>query len=188
MHSRRDFLKAGAGGTTLTLAFNLSGGLLLLTPAEARARRVRWSHLAASEAESLEHLAEALVPGAAEAGVGHFVDQQIGVDPDDCMLIAKYFQVPPPYLSFYRSGLAAVNALAGQKFGKGVAQLDAAELDELIEQLARPGTRVGAIDVSMFYLCLRSDAVDVVYGTPEGFDRLAVPYMAHIMPPEAWNG
>jgi hypothetical protein len=149
---------------------------------------VPWSRLAASEAESLQRLAEALVPGAAEAGVGHFVDQQLGVDPDDCMLIAKYFQVPPPYLSFYRSGLAAVNSLAAQKFGKGVDQLDSAALDELIGQIARPGTRVGVIDVWMFYLCLRSDAVDVVYGTPKGFERLAVPYMAHIMPPEGWNG
>ena len=183
MHSRREFLKAGAGGTTLTLAFNLGGGLLLLTPAEARARRVPWSHLAAPEAESLQRLADALVPGAAEAGVGHFVDQQIGVDPDDCMLIAKYFQIPPPYLSFYRSGLAAASALAGQKFGKGVAQLDAAEFGELIEQLARPGTRVGAIDVSVFYLCLRSAAVGVVCVTPVGFDRLSVSYISHICLP-----
>jgi len=188
MHSRREFLKAGAGGTTLTLAFSIGGGMLLLTPAEARARRVPWSRLTPAEAALLQRLAEALVPGAAAAGVAHFVDQQLGVDPDDCMLIAKYFQVPPPYLSFYRSGLAAASALAAQTFGKGIAQLDAAELDELIEQLGRPGARVDALEVSMFYLCLRSDAVDVVYGTPEGFDRLAVPYMAHIMPPEAWNG
>ena len=188
MHSRREFLKAGAGGATLTLAFSIGGGMLLLTPAEARSRRVPWSRLTAAEAQLLQRLAEAMVPGAAEAGVGHFVDQQLGVDPDDCMLIAKYFQVPPPYLSFYRGGLAAASAVAGQKFGKGVDQLDTAALDELIGQLSRPGTRVGAIDVSMFYLCLRSDAVDVVYGTPKGFERLAVPYMAHIMPPEGWNG
>ncbi|MBS0614437.1 MAG: gluconate 2-dehydrogenase subunit 3 family protein [Proteobacteria bacterium] len=188
MHTRREFLKAGAGGATLTLAFSVGGGLLLLTPAEARVRHVPWSSLTVSEAELLQQLAEALAPGAAEAGVGHFVDQQLGVDPDDCMLIAKYFQVLPPYLAFYRSGLAAVSALAGQSFGKGVDQLDAAELNELIGQLARPGTRVGSIDVSMFYLCLRSDAVDVVYGTPKGFERLGVPYMAHIMPPERWHG
>ena len=188
MHTRRAFLKASAGGTTLTLAFSVGGGILLLPPAEARARRVPWSRLTASEAELLQLLAEALVPEASEAGVAHFVDQQLGVDPNDCMLIAKYFQVPPPYLSFYRSGLAAVSTLAGQKFDKGVAELDAAELDELIGQLARPGTRVVGVDVSLFYLCLRSDAVDVVYGTPKGFAQLTVPYMAHIMPPEGWNG
>ena len=32
----------------------------------------------------------------------------------------------------------------------------------------------------------RSDAVDVVYGTPEGFAKLGVPYMPHIMPPTSW--
>jgi hypothetical protein len=38
----------------------------------------------------------------------------------------------------------------------------------------------------LFYMMVRSDAVDVVYGTKEGFDELNVPYMAHIMPPEKW--
>jgi len=31
---------------------------------------------------------------------------------------------------------------------------------------------------------VRSDAVDVVYGTVEGFERLGVPYMPHILPPD----
>ena len=38
----------------------------------------------------------------------------------------------------------------------------------------------------LFYMMVRSDAVDVVYGTKEGFDKLNVPYMAHIMPEEKW--
>jgi hypothetical protein len=33
---------------------------------------------------------------------------------------------------------------------------------------------------------VRSDAVDVVYGTPAGFEALGVPYMEHIMPPRRW--
>ena len=47
MHSRREFLSAGAGGATLTLAFSVGGGMLLLTPAAAREKRVPWSRLAA---------------------------------------------------------------------------------------------------------------------------------------------
>ena len=39
----------------------------------------------------------------------------------------------------------------------------------------------------LFYLLARSDAVDAVYGTPEGFERLGIPYMAHIAPPRAWS-
>ena len=33
---------------------------------------------------------------------------------------------------------------------------------------------------------LRADALDVTYGTPEGFDALGIPYMAHIMPETPW--
>jgi hypothetical protein len=32
------------------------------------------------------------------------------------------------------------------------------------------------------YFVLRSDAVDVVYGTMEGYESLGVPYMPHIVP------
>ena len=39
----------------------------------------------------------------------------------------------------------------------------------------------------LVYFVLRSDAVDVVYGTPAGFERLGVPYMAHILPPAGWG-
>jgi hypothetical protein len=33
---------------------------------------------------------------------------------------------------------------------------------------------------------LRNDAIDVVYGTVEGFARLSVPYMPHILPQRSW--
>ena len=33
---------------------------------------------------------------------------------------------------------------------------------------------------------LRADALDVTYGTPEGFEKLGIPYMAHIMPERPW--
>ena len=33
---------------------------------------------------------------------------------------------------------------------------------------------------------LRADALDVTYGTPEGFEALGIPYMAHIMPETPW--
>ena len=36
------------------------------------------------------------------------------------------------------------------------------------------------------YGMLRSDAVDVVYGTEEGYEALGVPYMAHIAPERRW--
>jgi hypothetical protein len=39
---------------------------------------------------------------------------------------------------------------------------------------------------SFVYTVLRLDAVDVVYGTVEGYAGLGVPYMAHIMPTKRW--
>ena len=36
------------------------------------------------------------------------------------------------------------------------------------------------------YSILRNDAVDVVYGTVEGFARINVPYMPHILPQRSW--
>ena len=36
------------------------------------------------------------------------------------------------------------------------------------------------------YGTLRNDAVDVVYGTVEGFARLGIPYMPHILPQRSW--
>jgi hypothetical protein len=36
------------------------------------------------------------------------------------------------------------------------------------------------------YFLLRSDAVDVVYGTVEGYAALGIPYMPHIAPTKRW--
>ena len=38
----------------------------------------------------------------------------------------------------------------------------------------------------LVYSVLRNDAVDVVYGTVEGFARIGVPYLPHILPPRTW--
>ena len=36
------------------------------------------------------------------------------------------------------------------------------------------------------YVVLRNDAIDVVYGTMEGYAALGVPYMPHIAPTKRW--
>lgn len=187
--NRRDFIQRGLGGASLALAFDIGGGVFLLTPGEARAQAVRLRNLAAAEAAGLERLADALLPGAAAAGLTHFIDHQLGVDPDACLLIAKYFQVPPPYADFYRTGLAECERLARLESPQGLAGLGEEALRSVILAIGKPGTKTAeGFDLSLFYLCLRSDAVDVVYGTPAGFEKLNVPYMAHIVPPEGWNG
>jgi hypothetical protein len=39
---------------------------------------------------------------------------------------------------------------------------------------------------SYMLFVLRADALDVTYGTPEGFEVLGIPYAAHIMPEKPW--
>lgn len=185
---RREFMKTGISGAALTLAFQVGGGIVLRTPEEAKAEAISFRHLSPYEATWLEVLADSILPGATVAGVAHFVDHQLGVEPDDCLLIAKYFPVPQPFLSFYRQGLEAVDTLARRDFKKNLLAMSKAERHQFVGKIGQPETKIDGFDVSLFYICLRSDAVDVVYGTPKGFKKLNVPYMAHIMPPEDWNG
>jgi hypothetical protein len=75
---RRRFMQGAALGA---LAFTVGGAKILLTPREARAQAVPLRTLRPPEAETLAALGETLVPGAREAGIVHFVDQQLSVPP-----------------------------------------------------------------------------------------------------------
>jgi len=184
--TRRSLVDGAFKSSLLCLTFKIGGATLLLTPEQARAQGVPLQKLSAEQARRLELLAEAMVPGAAQAGVVQFVDHQLNADPNEALLIAKYFGVALPYENFYSKGLevAASMALSG---GTPLEELDAAGLEQLITSMFPPGTVVDGYPIFLFYMCLRSDAVDVVYGTPEGFEKLNVPYMQHILPPEGWD-
>lgn len=186
--TRRSFVETVAKGSVLTLSFAVGGTTLLLTPEEAHAKKVPLGVLDAKQARVLELLGETLVPGSAAAGVVHFVDHQLGVDPNDALLLAKYFQVAPPYRNFYAAGTQTAAKMAQTLTGKPIETLDKAGLKRLATEMSKPGTVVEGFPIFLFYLCFRSDAVDVVYGTPAGFAKLNVPYMEHIMPPGGWNG
>lgn len=186
--TRRTFVERAVNASILSLPYVLPTGTVLLTPRQARAKPVPLHHLEAGQAARLEKLAEAMVPGSTAAGLTHFIDHQLGVDPSDALLIAKYFQVALPYSEFYTSGTKVVDHLARKALGRGIDGLDPAGMTALIKSISTPGTAEEGFPIFVFYLCLRSDAVDVVYGTPEGFKELNIPYMQHIMPPEGWDG
>ena len=186
--TRRTFVDRALKGSLLSLSFKVGGSVLLLTPREARAKELPLQHLDVDQATMLELLGETIVPGSGDSGLVNFIDHQFGVSPDDCMLVAKFFQVEPPYKKFYLGGLSSMATAAEQHMGKPLETLDESELTQLIKEVSKPGTIVDGYPVFLFYLCLRSDAVDVVYGTPEGFKKLNVPYMEHILPPEGWDG
>ena len=181
--TRRAVLDKALKSSVLCLGFSVGGVTMMLTPEQARAQKVNLRTLKPDQVTMLEALAEGLVPGSVKAGVTHFIDHQISIEPGDCLLIAKYLQAPVPYAGFYATGLKVAQSMAG----KPLASLDAAALESLLTKMSKPGTVVEGFPIFLFYLCLRSDAVDVVYGTPEGFEKLNVPYMQHILPPETWD-
>src|SRR5207248_10630246 len=136
----------------------------------------------------LDALGETLVPGARQAGISHFVDQQISIPAEEALLEARILNVRPPYANFYRAALGAVDrASQALDDGRAFAQLDAGAQHGFVDNMRQnkiaswqgpPG--------SFVYLILRSDSVDVVYGTMDGYAGLGIPYMAHIAPTKRW--
>ena len=181
--SRRNFIRQSG----LALSFTVAGRTLLLTPREAYAREMPFSVLDQAEVETLETICDHLLPGARENGVAYFVDRQLLLDPDDSLLFIKCFNVRPPYRDFYRSGLAEISRRSETGYGKSITGLDQSGATTLIEAL-RDGKVPGwnGPPPPLVYHALRNDAVDVVYGTMEGFADLGIPYLAHIEPPRAW--
>jgi Gluconate 2-dehydrogenase subunit 3 len=182
---RRAFMKGAGLGA---LAFTVGGVEVLLTPRAARAQGVPLRTLTADQAATLDALGETLVPGAKQAGITNFVDQQISIPPAEALLEARILNVRPPYANFYRAALGAVDrASQGLNNGRGFAQLNEAEQREFVGNMRQnkiqgwqgPGG-------SFVYTVLRFDAIDVVYGTVEGYAGLGIPYMAHIMPTQRW--
>ncbi|MCB1677054.1 MAG: gluconate 2-dehydrogenase subunit 3 family protein [Halioglobus sp.] len=181
---RRDFVRQVGLGLIATA---VGGGSMLLTPRQARAQDAPFNVLKTDEVALLEAFAEVLLPGAAAAGVAHFIDYHLAQPPPDCLLMLRYLDIPPPYAPFYSSGLGNLEALSQRLYAQDFTGIDAAQRRALVASIVggQPEGWQG-FPAPLFYFALRSDAVDVVYGTEEGFEKLGVPYMAHIAPPSKW--
>lgn len=182
---RRDVIKGGAIGA---LAFTVGGVEVMLTAREARAQNVPFRLLKANEAETIEALGETLVPGARAAGVSHFIDQQLSVPPDEALLEARILNVRPPYANFYRAAIGAINTASKTLYNdRYFAQISSDEQHDFIDMMRQNNLQNWqGPSGSLVYLILRSDAVDVVYGTMEGYQALGIPYMPHIPPKVRW--
>jgi hypothetical protein len=182
---RRTFMQGAAAGA---LAFSVGGIEVLLTPAEARAQGVPLKVLSADEASRLEAVSETLVPGARAAGIAHFVDQQCSVPPHEALLSIRIGNVRPPFVNFFRAALTEIDRQCNTSHGKPFAQLTAAEQHAFINTM-RQGQHPdwkGPPPQQAIYGAFRANAVDVVYGTVEGAERLGVPYMALVPPKARW--
>jgi len=181
---RRAFMKGAAIGA---LAFSVGGAEVMLTPRQAHADNVPLRTLTPDQAVTLDAVGETLVPGAKAAGITNFVDQQISGPPEQALLQARILNVRPPFANFYRAALGAVDGASDKTKGRKFAELSPDERHDFINLMRQnkidgwqgpPGPFV--------FTVLRSDAVDVVYGTMEGYAALGVPYMPHIAPTKKW--
>src|SRR5262249_18971645 len=117
-----------------------------------------------------------------------FVDQQISIPPQEALLEARIMNVKPPFANFYRAALGAIDGASSARYGgRNFAQLAANEQHEFVDLMRQnklDGWKGPA--ASFVYFLLRSDAVDVVYGTMDGYAHLDVPYQPHIAPTRSW--
>jgi hypothetical protein len=181
---RRVFLKGAGMGV---LAFTVGGASVMMTPAAARAQGVPFRVLKAQEAETIEALGETLVPGAQRSGIAHFIDQQVAVPPGEALLEARQLNVRPPFINFYRAALATVDKAAEARSGRRFAALSPDDRHSFIDAMRQNKIDGWQGPAGPFvYLVLRSDAVDVVYGTMDGYAALGIPYMPHIAPEKRW--
>lgn len=181
---RRAFMRGAGLGA---LVFTVGGVDVLLTPREAHAQNVPFRLLKANEGETIAAMGETLVPGARAAGVAHFVDHQLSVPADEALLQARIFNVRPPFANFYRAAIGAIERGSDKVFNRKFAELTAAEQREFVNNMRQNKIEPWSGPSGGFvYTILRSDAVDVVYGTMEGYAALNIPYQAHIEPTNRW--
>ena len=180
---RRAFIQGAAMGA---LTFMVGGAEVLLTPGAARAQGVPLRTLTATQAATLDALGETLVPGARQAGISHFIDQQISIPAEEALLEARILNVRPPYANFYRAALGGLDR-ASQALGRPFVELSEVQQRSLVDSMRQNKVEGWQGPPGPFvYLVLRSDAVDVVYGTMEGYASLGIPYMPHIAPTKRW--
>lgn len=181
---RRAFIKGAGIGA---LAFTVGGVEVFLTPRQAYADNVPLRTLTPDQAATLGAVGETLVPGAKEAGIVNFVDQQISIPAEEALLGARILNIRPPFANFYRAALGAIDGASSKTKGKKFAELNPDEQHDFVDQMRQnkidgwqgpPGPFV--------YNVLRGDAVDVVYATMDGYAALGVPYMPHIAPTKKW--
>ena len=182
--NRRMVLK---GAALASLAYTVGGAEVLLSPRDAHAQGLPLKVLTAGERAALEALAETLLPGATDAGLAYYIDQQLSVDPSECLLLARALGVMLPYADFYRAGLAGLDQSSRKAHGMKFAEVAAEKRAEFVEQIRQKVPEGWSGPPSpFFYFVSRGDAVDVTYGTVEGFERLGIPYMPHIIPIKRW--
>jgi hypothetical protein len=150
-----------------------------------QATRAPLQHFSSSEGQLLQALGDVLVPGASEAGILEFVDEQLGRP--EPLLFLKYMDYLGSYIDFYKQGLGSLENHSRSQYRDSFLALGADQKVALVRKISQknPVDWKGP-PAPLFYLVVRNDAIDVTYGTSEGFAKLGIPYMAMIEPPRNW--
>lgn len=163
--------------TLITGSFLVLGERMTLTPAKAAEIGFTPDNLNTLQLKAIETVAEHIVPGSSRAGIAPYIDSQLNSG-EHSLLICKYLGVDTSgQIAFYQ-GLAD-NLIAALKTEQPIEETVGALWRDALETWEGPPS-------SYMLFVLRADALDVTYGTPEGFETLGIPYMAHIMPETPW--
>jgi hypothetical protein len=181
---RRHLLQAGGASLAIAAATPLS----LFDPREARAQGMPFKVLSSDEVATIEAVSDALVPGARDAGVSHYIDHELsGPSP---RLMFRFAQLRGAMAPYYHGALAAFAASLTAQGNGAFASLSPDAQHTVIEALRtgtiKPWEASGGVAAPVFYGMMRNDGIDVVYGSVEGFKNLDIPYMPHIMPKATW--
>ena len=107
--------------------------------------------------------------------------------PGEALLEARQLNVRPPFVNFYRAAIGAVDKASDGAQRPRFAALSTADQHDFVDLMRQNKIEGWQGPAGGFvYFVLRSDAVDVVYGTMEGYELLGVPYMPHIAPDRRW--
>jgi hypothetical protein len=180
---RRTLLKAGGATITVTAAAPLA----LFDPRVARSQGAPFKVLSPDEVATIESLSDALVPGARDAGVSHYIDHELSTPAP--RLLLRFAQLRGPLTPYYRSSLATF-AAAMKAQGNGPFASLSPDAQRTVVEALRTGSikpwDPGTLPPPVLYGMMRNDGIDVVYGSVEGFKNLDIPYMPHIMPKTTW--
>lgn len=147
---------------------------------------VTYRTFTAHQAETYAAWCDLLAKGAAEAGVARFVDKYISEAYGDSLLLLRFFS-DPPLGDFYKAGIGGIDRESQARFGGAFVSLGRDQRLAVLEAAIQSKTQAWTDpNPNFFYFISRSDAVDVVYGTEQGFRALDIPYDAHIPPERTW--
>ena len=165
------------GSSVFTASFLVLGDRVMLPAAEAVELDFTPEVLTRDQLKIIETVADQLVPGSANAGIAAYLDAQLRAG-NDSLLIGKYLGVDiSAQIDFYES--LARNLQKALQTEQAISEVLSAMWSDTQAGWQGP-------PASYMLFVLRADALDVTYGTPEGFEALDIPYMAHIMPETPW--